>query len=64
MMFGKLIGNIIAAPIRVVNIPLKIADRIADEIDPSRDTIPRLSKPLDVAGDVIAEEVSDALGGD
>ena len=33
-MFGRLLGKLIATPIRLVNIPVKIVDKLIDPINP------------------------------
>ncbi len=56
-MFGKLFGKIVAAPLRIVNIPVKVMDNLTDP-NPSSKTL-KQRDPLKLGE--IADEVEDAL---
>lgn len=52
-MFGKLLGSIIAAPIRIANIPMKVMDKVIEET--TGGDVEYASKPLKVVADAIQE---------
>lgn len=61
VMFGKIIGSIVAAPVRALNVPVKIAQKTAQAADefmnggrdnytyraPSRNTLDKVSEVID-----------------
>jgi hypothetical protein len=56
-MFGRLIGKIVSAPLRIVNVPIKVMDDLTDP-NPSGKKLKRRD-PLKI--DEIADTVEDAL---
>lgn len=63
-MFGKLLGAALSAPVRMVNIPVKITQKALEAVDPlSQYQAPR-KNTLDKVADTISDSCEEALNDD
>lgn len=58
---GRIVGEVLAAPIRVANIPVKLAQKAAEVVDPiSQYQAPR-KNALDKVADAVSDSCQEAL---
>lgn len=62
-MFGKLLGEIVSAPIKVVNVPVKLAGKAADAVLGEEDCLGG-DNCLDDAAEAVQETVEDTFDRD
>lgn len=62
-MFGSFIGKVLSAPLKIVNIPLRVADKALNYAldEPDR---PRLAAPLKETSEVIEDAAKDICDDD
>lgn len=54
-MIGRILGEVLAAPIRIANVPMKMVDRLKP------DDVADVSAPLDALAELVEGSVKDAF---
>ena len=62
-MFAKLVGTVMSAPVRILNIPVKVGQRVMQELDPCQQYEAPKENMLDKIADTVAESCENVING-